>query len=370
MRIERVTADTFSEASDRARQRYGSDALILSTSKVGNITELLVCVDADDDGFVPAPGFRDELTSQIAKVIPKRPEPSTQEQLQAHVQAQAPTPMQPARGAEAAAAVDGSALVTVIRQELQALEKRLSSSAGASTLVRERMALLEQGVSANYSARLLEHMNDFAAMSQQMIDDLKLSEINTRQHCSSDERSCCVVGPAGSGKTTLAIQLAADTGMVQSWRDKRPGSRERFFAMADRAGIDAGWGAIAPAHAVIDTAGLSLGELEESWTESGEETSRSRNIVLALPATISRSEASRWLHSSLPIAGVVITHWDSTRMPLGLLATIAESKQSLWGVSSSSDPSERVQSIDAEAIRQSLSLILQLVLSEPQHATE
>ena len=58
MRIERVTADTFSEASEQARQRYGSDALILSTNKVGNITELLVCVEAEDNGFVPAPGFR------------------------------------------------------------------------------------------------------------------------------------------------------------------------------------------------------------------------------------------------------------------------------------------------------------------------
>jgi flagellar biosynthesis GTPase FlhF len=64
MRIERVTADTFSEASEQARQRYGSEALILSTNKVGNITELLVCVEAEDDGFVPAPGFREELSSQ------------------------------------------------------------------------------------------------------------------------------------------------------------------------------------------------------------------------------------------------------------------------------------------------------------------
>lgn len=72
MRIERVTADTFSEASEQARQRYGSEALILSTNKVGNITELLVCVEAEDDGFVPAPGFREELSSQIAKALPKR----------------------------------------------------------------------------------------------------------------------------------------------------------------------------------------------------------------------------------------------------------------------------------------------------------
>ena len=40
MRIERVVAGTFSEASERARQRFGRDALVLSTSKVGNVTEM------------------------------------------------------------------------------------------------------------------------------------------------------------------------------------------------------------------------------------------------------------------------------------------------------------------------------------------
>jgi hypothetical protein len=67
---------------------------------------------------------------------------------------------------------------------------------------------------------------------------------------------------------------------------------------------------------------------------------------------------------------VMLTHWDAARMPLGLLTTIAECGKSLWGVSSSADPSARLQPIDAAAIKQGLGLILQLALSEPQHATE
>ena len=363
MRIERVTADTFSEASERARQRYGSDALILSTNKVGNITELLVCVEAEDDGFVPAPGFREELSSQIAKVLPKRaeseamsePHLSTAEMLKT----KSTSATSAAVAAPAPSSVDGSALVKAIRQELQALEKRLSHTSGTNSLMRERMALLEQGVSAQYATRLLDHADDIGSMAQQVIDDLALVHGESMS-------GCCIVGPAGAGKTTLAIQLAIDTGLVQSWRDTRPGSRERFFAMTDRAGVEAGWGTNAPAHAVIDSAGTSLGELQEKYPS----TTSSPRLILALPATISRSEASRWLQSSLPIAGVMLTHWDTARLPLGLLTTIAESGKSLWAVASSSDPSARVQPMDAEAIKQGLGLILQLTLSQPQHATE
>jgi len=353
MRIERVTADTFSEASEQARQRYGSDALILSTNKVGNITELLVCVEAEDDGFVPAPGFREELTSQIAKVLPKRPSGESPAMSVAKSDAVVPA------AASASTSVDGSALVKAIRQELQALEKRLSSNAGSNSWVRERMAMLEQGVSAQYAMRLLDHIDDLDAMAQQVIDDLALID-------GEDLSGCHLVGPAGAGKTTLAIQLSIDTGMVQSWRDTRPGSRERFFAMTDRAGVEAGWGAKAPAHAIIDSAGASLGELQEKFQNA----SPGQRLILVLPATISRSEALRWLQSSLPIAGVMLTHWDAARMPLGLLTTIAECGKSLWGTSTSADPSARLQPMDAAAIKQGLGLILQLALSEPQHATE
>lgn len=350
MRIERVTADTFSEASEQARQRYGSEALILSTNKVGNITELLVCVDAEDDGFVPAPGFREELTTQIAKVLPKR----------ASGEVPVASATKPAADAPVAAApVDGSALVKAIRQELQALEKRLSSSSGTNALTRERIAMLEQGVSSQYAMRLLDHIDNLDAMAQQVIDDLAFAH-------GEDMSGYHLVGPAGAGKTTLAIQLSIDTGMVQSWRDTRPGSRERFFAMTDRAGVEAGWGAKAPTYAIIDSAGASLGELQEKC----ENASLGERLILVLPATISRSEALRWLQSSLPIAGVMLTHWDAARMPLGLLTTIAECGKSLWGVSSSADPSARLQPIDAAAIKQGLGLILQLALSEPQHATE
>ena len=350
MRIERVTADTFSEASEQARQRYGSEALILSTNKVGNITELLVCVEAEDDGFVPAPGFREELSSQIAKALPKR----------ASGEVPVASATKPAADAPIAAApVDGSALVKAIRQELQALEKRLSSSSGTNALMRERIAMLEQGVSSQYAMRLLDHIDNLDAMAQQVIDDLAFAH-------GEDMSGYHLVGPAGAGKTTLAIQLSIDTGMVQSWRDTRPGSRERFFAMTDRAGVEAGWGAKAPTHAIIDSAGASLGELQEKC----ENASLGERLILVLPATISRSEALRWLQSSLPIAGVMLTHWDAARMPLGLLTTSAECGKSLWGVSSSADPSARLQPIDAAAIKQGLGLILQLALSEPQHATE
>ena len=49
MRIERVVAGSFSEASELSRQLYGVEALLISSSRVGNSHELLVCTDVSDD---------------------------------------------------------------------------------------------------------------------------------------------------------------------------------------------------------------------------------------------------------------------------------------------------------------------------------
>jgi len=117
MRIERVVAGTFSEASERARQRFGRDALVLSTSKVGNVTELLVCVDLEEE---PAPvvavtpaaaaGFRAALDDELQPV--EMVVETTSERL-----AERTSRIDPE---------DGSKLVAAIRAELHALEKRLA----------------------------------------------------------------------------------------------------------------------------------------------------------------------------------------------------------------------------------------------------
>ena len=45
MKIERIVAGSFAEASEQTKERFGRDAILLSTHQVGEMTELLVGVD-------------------------------------------------------------------------------------------------------------------------------------------------------------------------------------------------------------------------------------------------------------------------------------------------------------------------------------
>jgi hypothetical protein len=349
MRIERVVADSFGEASERARQRFGSNALVLSTNKVGNVTELLVCVEADEPEMPPstaAPVFRAALESELAP----RKQPADAAAITAT--AKVTTPI----------ADDGAALVKAIRHELQALEMRLSSNSAVSPLLRERMALLEQGLSAAYMEKLLQHLPDHSAMADVLAADV----IAPAMDLAAVAMGAMVVGPAGSGKTTLAMQLGSSTTAVNSLRDTRPGSRERFFAMADQAGIEAGWGSGMASGAIIDSGSMTLSQLREHAMATPGST-----MLLALPAHLGRSEAVRWLSAELPIAGVIITHWDDARMPLGVLGAIAESGYKLLAVSDSAQPSNTIrQLVSAADITHGVRLILQLALADSPRVTE
>lgn len=350
MRIERVVADSFGEASERARQRFGSNALVLSTNKVGNVTELLVCVEADEPEMpssAAAPVFRAALESELA---PRKQ--LTDAAAAATVTAKVTTPI----------ADDGAALVKAIRHELQALEMRLSSNSAVSPLLRERMALLEQGLSAAYMEKLLQHLPDHSAMANVLAEDVIPPAIDL----AAVAMGAMVVGPAGSGKTTLAMQLGSSTAAVHSLRDTRPGSRERFFAMADQAGIEAGWGSGMASGAIIDSGSMTLSQLREHAMATPGST-----MLLALPAHLGRGEAVRWLSADLPITGVIITHWDDARMPLGVLGAIAESGYKLLAVSDSAQPSNTIrQFVSAAEITHGVRLILQLALADSPRVTE
>lgn len=350
MRIERVVANNFGEASEQARRRYGRDALVLSTNKVGNVTELLVCVESDEtEPCEPesATLFRAALESQL---VPKKSAAKVVATSEGIAAAQV-----------AVAADDGASLVRVIRQELQALEQRLAGSTGAAPLWRERMALLEQGLSAARTEALLQHMPDYEAMAEHLVAEL-VAPVGDFASATPD---ALIVGPAGSGKTTLVMQMARDGIAVHSLRDTRPGSRERFFAMADEAGVEAGWGAGVAVDAIVDSGPLTLGELRSEAAQHP-----SRKMILALSAHLGRSEALRWLTADLPLAGVVVTHWDETRMPLAVLGAIVDSGQKLLALSDSAQPTATVRELAPSTISRGIQLILQLALTDSQRVAE
>ncbi|MEY4356694.1 MAG: hypothetical protein RL469_20 [Pseudomonadota bacterium] len=352
MRIERVVAGTFSEASERARQRFGRDALVLSTSKVGNVTELLVCVDLEEE---PAPvaavtpaaaaGFRAALDDELqpAKTVVE----STSERL-----AERTSRIDPE---------DGSKLVAAIRAELHALEKRLAVATTPAGLSDGMLALLEQGVSAAFARQLLTPARDFGAMAESLVAELELVTLDSVL----GRDGLAVMGPAGAGKTTVvmqagrAIRAHKECG-VSALRDARPGARERFFALADRAELEASWGGVPEGLSVFDTGAMDIEELHRAAPALA-----ARGLILCLPAHMQRGAALRWLKSGLPIAAVVITHWNACEQPLGLLSLLAEHDAPLCGLAATADVTQALGAIDRAALATDLERILQLSLSEP-----
>lgn len=357
MRIERVVASTFNDASERSRRLYGPDVLLISSSRVGNSHELLVCTDASSDagesavdagagmGFMAA--MHDEMTPQ-----PFRPAPAA-------------APAARAKGAPVAVDLeDGRALVGIIRDELHALEMRLASSNGSVHGLSEKMALLEQGVSAAYAARLIEAGLHPAAMADRLLGDLESGPERSK----FGERTAVFVGPAAGGKTTAAMQATrwiADArsmpAVVSASRDGRPGAREKFFAMADAAQIESSWGGVASGALVVDAGGYGLDDLKVDRPELAD-----YDLYLCIPAYLNRATAARWFDGVRALAGVILTHWSPTEVPLGLLGCMAERGLRLAGLSSSPDPAVPLSRPASEALGRPVRDALGLTLEVPQ----
>jgi GTPase SAR1 family protein len=390
MRIERIVAGSFTEASERTKERFGRDAILLSTHQVGELTELLVGVDdtlaaIHDSGKLPDSGRLPDFDSVLREEIfvPVKAQAGGVEPARAKPPKAEPARVEPVTG-ESAKVEDGEALVRTIRKELQALERRLAVTGKITRAVPEQIfALLEQGVSASYAHRMLERSEDSAEMAAGLVQDLQPQSVAAR--CA--ETPVVLVGPPGAGKTTLSVQLArhlnettgdGTNGIVGSVRDRRPGARERFFALADGAGLEARWAQAANTTRVLDGSGLEtaaeisalLGQAHSGRGRGGEgDLGGDRAVLLCLSANVSRSAAARWLKDTSPV-GVLISHWDSMQLPLGLLSLLAESGTPLCGVSASADPAADIEIPDASELQRDLGHLIQLSLHDIPPLTE
>ena len=216
MRIERVVASTFNDASERCRRLYGPDVLLVSSTRAGNAHELLVCTDAsvDDAGPTVDPASQATFTAAMHEEMALRP--ARQGSMPSDL------PVAPAMQVSADSG-DGQALVSLIRKELQALEIRLASGNGKMHGLSQKMALLEHGVSATYAGRLIEAGLNAVAMADRLLEDL--NSISERP--AFGDRTAVLVGPVAGGKTTAAMQatlsIAGDRAVRPS--SVRPGIR-------------------------------------------------------------------------------------------------------------------------------------------------
>lgn len=358
MRIERVVAGTFNEASERSRRLYGPNILLISSSRVGNSHELLVCTNdsANDEAPIIDTHARETFAATMQEEMLARPK---REFIPESV-----APIESASAVDPVASMtsdNGQVLVNLIRKELQALEIRLASASGKGRGLQEKMALLEQGVSAAYAGRLIESGLDAASMTSGLLNDLNRSEVGRVL----GDRPAVFVGPAASGKTTAAMQAAraiavakSQPAVVSASRDIRPGAREKFFAMADAAQIESSWGGVAPGATVIDAGGYSREDLLVARPEL-----EGYDVYLCLPTYLNRGAAARWFDCGAQIAGVILTHWSPTEVPLGLLSGMAERGLHLAGLSSSADPKASLTEASGDALAKPVRNAFELTLN-------
>jgi hypothetical protein len=356
MRIERVVANSFAKASEQTRRLYGADCLILSTSNVGNITEVLVAVDdsANDEPVnsertpVAATRFEENLVERLEKPIAKAVEFKKQSvvgDISAHA---------PSASNDSEMMGQGQVLVKAIRDELRALERRLASQQ-TSSVPMSMVNLLENGVSARYAERCLIAGDSADQLAAQLTADLGIEESTSWLQ----NLHAVVCGPVGAGKTTVVMQVAkaSDATQVIGLKDTRIGARERFFALADRADLDGVWGLAEPPAGIIDSGALSPVSMDAMSI-----VSESQPALICLPAHVGRAAAAEWLRLSGPILGVIITHWNPSDVPLGLLTQLAESQIPLRGVSESADVKESLKSLKSSDIQALIARKLELVL--------
>jgi len=329
MRIERVVAGTFNEASERSRRLYGPDVLLISSSRVGNTHELLVCTDAssNDERVFDDAEARGTFAATMQEEMLARPKVSVEAVV---------TDPEPQTIVRTVDPENGAVLVSLIRKELLELERRIVSNNGGVHGLREKMALLEQGFSAGYAGRLVEAGLGSSAMATCLLDDLNLGGSGI----GIAGRPAVFVGPAAGGKTTAAMQaarsIASKKGLpavVSASRDARPGAREKVFAMADAARIESSWGGVAPGALVVDAGGYNREDLSIDRPELS-----SYDLYLCMPAYLNRTTAARWFDSVKSVTGVILTNWSSAEVPLGLLGCMAERGLRLAGLSASADP--------------------------------
>jgi len=382
MRIERVVGNSFNEASERSRKLYGLGVRLISSARVGDIHELLVCTDVadtddDDDAVSRAPSagvdFAATLRDEVAANAFARRAPRTTASAARAAVAQQPATESAAvdQGAAVdlgAAADQGAALVGIIRRELQALEIRLSGGGKSPALTDQKMALLEQGVSSAYAESLLAAGADLRAICERLIADLAFG-MGQRTFGS---RPALLIGPAAGGRTTVAMQAAHLVAaahkvapVVSAVRDLRPGAREKFFAIADAAKVVSNWGGVADGSLVIDGGAYSSEDLQNPPKEFAD-----YDVCLCIPAYLNRRAAAAWLNGAVPLAGVIVTHWSDTEVPLGLIAALAERQLPLIGMSSSADPNQPLTLADSTTVMQALYRIMSLALADSEAGHE
>ena len=385
MQLKRFQASTIAEAYERVREAMGDDAVIVSTRTASvpgllgrapaKFVEIVAGVpdDIDDQAAYPDEDFEDE--QELAPPFLNGfagsfdPPPFEERLLAGDDRSLAgdtphPNPLpQGERGPEWPAEPRGE-LLGAIMQDLSAVRgmvERISTEranalvdAGPKTLREARSRLAEQGVSPNVTQRLLDPLigNTKAQATSAQVLHLLAQSIESQLppvvtiRPTQGALAIFVVGPTGSGKTSLAVRLAQELAErrgarvvlagVDVTRAGAPQALTACGAAADvpvelcytpaelKALIEGGTADVV----VVDTPGHN-GTRRDRMTELGAymQATPRRLTLLALPASMKTDDVLRLSTAFGPvgITGLVGTRCDETSSYGGLVSAAIES---------------------------------------------
>lgn len=324
MELKRILARDIRVANEKAVAQYGQDVLVISSSQVNGLTELIVAVDLapltpeEADPFVKSeftkPGkpsgkfdvllgqtldqnkrdARERQATKVAKplveVAPKAAEPKAKPA--AKVVAQ-PVDESAQRAAEEHDTLRGREIVALVREELNSLRRefKLGQQMAAwqqggmplpAAVVPLRDALNDAPIPVALRALLIDNIKDhnnmadaMGALSRQLAHSVEQEQAQTPV-----SGIHAVAGPSGAGKSMMVARLAqhaaqlhgSEKVMVISFQDQRAGAWNQTQLLCAQSGVDsfratnaATLKLLLDEHAdrkliLIDTAGVQMNE--------------------------------------------------------------------------------------------------------------
>ena len=292
MELKRILARDARTANDKAVAQYGPDVMVISTSQVNGLTELIVAVDLDPltpeeaDPFVktnfarphslkPTPKFdvllgqtlehnkrssRERQATQATPTIVEVPAvkaAASKPKASARPAAQA-APEAEVRQAQEHDTLRGKEIVALVREELNSLRREFKLSQQmaawqggmplAPALMPLREALNDAPIPVALRALLIDSIKDH----DNLVDALgalqrQLSHaIEQEQAITPTQGVHLLAGPSGAGKSLMVARLAQNAAllhgsekvMVISFHDQRAGAWNQTQLLSAQSGVD------------------------------------------------------------------------------------------------------------------------------------
>ncbi len=292
MELKRILARDIRAANEKAVAQYGSDVLVISSSQVNGLTELIVAVDLapltpeEADPFVktqyatsakPSGKFdvllgqtieqnkrdaRERQATKVAKPIVEvaaKPAQTIAVKAKPVAKAAAPVDESAKRAAEEHDTLRGREIVALVREELNSLRRefKLGQQMAAwqqggmplpAAVAPLRDALNDAPIPVALRALLIDNIKDHNNMADAMgaLSRQLAHSVEQEQAQAPVSGIHALAGPSGAGKSMMVARLAqhaaqlhgSEKVMVISFQDQRAGAWNQTQLLCAQSGVD------------------------------------------------------------------------------------------------------------------------------------